>query len=562
MNQLYIGNLPVEATEESLRELFYERSKVVPKNVLVKKGGYAFVECPDEQTAKKAIELLNGFTFMNSELLVEPSVPQGRRSHSNKIHVSNIPNSFEWDQIRTLLTTFGEVQHCVKGPTKSENSYHVFVTYQTSDQAQQAFTELNGYEIEGLPLKVDFVMDQGHGNLGGRTNRGLSRSFPYSGNSPNSMRPTDFPLRILVFSDMVGAIIGRAGGTIRRISQESRARVDVHRKENAGSFEKVITIYGDPENCSLACKKILEVVQQEAENSSRGGIHDVNSYNMERIVTIVGKLENTSKAEQMISSKLRQSYENDLSSMAPQTLMFPGVHPMAMMSTMGGPGCPPAFRGTQAIPPYGMYNLPCMPQNYHPGSVLSNPQDPRKEQVFLYIPNTAVGAIIGTGGSSIRDMICSSGASIKIAQPDKDEPLVGQTERKVTIIGTSESQWKAQFMIFKKVSYEGFAGPQDIRLRVEIFVPSSQVGRVIGKGGQTIREMQRITQAMIKVSEESQNIQADETPICITGDFYSSQAAQHHIRTLVTRSQTVTHVPGCHGLLPTPPQSHCPGQAN
>ncbi|XP_022252325.1 insulin-like growth factor 2 mRNA-binding protein 1 [Limulus polyphemus] len=444
-------------------------------------------------------------------------------------------------------------------------------------------------------------MDQGYGNRGGRTNRGPFPLFPYSGNSPNPMRPTDFPLRILVFSDMVGAIIGRAGGTIRRISQESRARVDVHRKENAGSVEKVITIYGDPENCSLACKKILEVMQQEAENTSRGdiplkllahnnligrligksgntikgimektdtkitvssSIHDVNSFNMERIVTIVGKLENTSKAEQMISSKLRQSYENDLSSMAPQTFMFPGVHPMAMMSTMGGPGCPPAPRGTQTIPPYGMYNSPCMPVNYPPGSMSSQQQDPSKEQVFLYIPNTAVGAIIGTGGSSIRDMICSSGASIKVAQPNKDEPLEGQTERKVTIIGTPESQWKAQFMVFKKISYEGFAGPQDARLRVEIFVPSSQVGRIIGKGGQTVREMQRITQAAIKLPEESQNTQAEETPICIIGDFYSSQAAQRHIRALVTRSQTGTHAPGCHGLLPMPPRPPCPGQVN
>ena len=39
----------------------------------------------------------------------------------------------------------------------------------------------------------------------------------------------DFPLRVLVSSDMVGAIIGRAGSTIRNITQQSRARVDVHR---------------------------------------------------------------------------------------------------------------------------------------------------------------------------------------------------------------------------------------------------------------------------------------------------------------------------------------------
>ena len=68
---------------------------------------------------------------------------------------------------------------------------------------------------------------------------------------------------------MVGAIIGRQGSTIRQITQQSRARVDVHRKDNVGSLEKAITIYGNPENCTMACKKILEVMQQEANNTKK-----------------------------------------------------------------------------------------------------------------------------------------------------------------------------------------------------------------------------------------------------------------------------------------------------
>lgn len=45
--------------------------------------------------------------------------------------------------------------------------------------------------------------------------------------------------RILVPSDMVGAIIGKDGATIRGITQLTKARVDVHRRENVGSVEKV-----------------------------------------------------------------------------------------------------------------------------------------------------------------------------------------------------------------------------------------------------------------------------------------------------------------------------------
>lgn len=54
-----------------------------------------------------------------------------------------------------------------------------------------------------------------------------------------------------------------------------------------------------------------------------------------------------------------------------------------------------------------------MPASY-PGSVHSSQSDPNKETVLLYIPNPSVGAIIGTGGSTIREMISQSGASIKV----------------------------------------------------------------------------------------------------------------------------------------------------
>ena len=60
----------------------------------------------------------------------------------------------------------------------------------------------------------------------------------------------------------------------------------------------------------------------------------------------------------------------------------------------------------------------------------------------MYIPNSAVGAIIGTKGSHIRNMIRFSGATVKIApvEEGKDAPDMG--ERKVTVVGTPESQWK------------------------------------------------------------------------------------------------------------------------
>lgn len=139
----------------------------------------------------------------------------------------------------------------------------------------RAVTGLNGVEFEGNKLQVELYENKAQNNSSsGRRAGGGSSSrsrTQYGSNLPGGPgRQTDFPLRVLVASDMVGAIIGRQGTTIRQITQQSRARVDVHRKDNVGSLEKAITIYGNPDNCTAACKRILYVMQQEANNTNKG----------------------------------------------------------------------------------------------------------------------------------------------------------------------------------------------------------------------------------------------------------------------------------------------------
>ncbi len=53
---------------------------------------------------------------------------------------------------------------------------------------------------------------------------------------------------------MVGAIIGKDGATIRMITQLTKARVDVHRRENLGSAEKVcVCVRACVRACVCAC---------------------------------------------------------------------------------------------------------------------------------------------------------------------------------------------------------------------------------------------------------------------------------------------------------------------
>ncbi|XP_072930349.1 insulin-like growth factor 2 mRNA-binding protein 1 isoform X4 [Epargyreus clarus] len=519
MNKLYIGNLPMEADEAAVRSLFAEHSLAVA-DISVKRGGYAFVDFPDQSAADRAIDKLHGYSYCGLPLIVEPSVASKK----------------------------------------------------------MAINGLNGCELEGSRMKVEAAEGGSRGGRRGRPGGGRG-----GGAAGGGARPTDFPLRLLVQSDMVGAIIGRQGSTIRLITQQSRARVDVHRKDNVGSLEKAITIYGNPENCTNACKRILEVMQQEANNTNKGSvpcdptaeiclkilahnnligriigkggntikrimqetdtkitvssINDINSFNLERIITVKGTIENMAKAESQISAKLRQSYENDLQVLAPQSIMFPGLHPMAMMSTgRGFCGAPPPFPPPMYAPLAGQ------------GGATQGAGD-SQETTYLYIPNNAVGAIIGTKGSHIRNIIRFSNASVKIAPLEQEKGgevaagAAAQQERKVTIVGSPEAQWKAQYLIFEKMREEGFmSGSDDVRLTVEIVVASSQVGRIIGKGGQNVRELQRVTGSLIKLPEQppppagAQPHHDHETTVHIVGPFYSVQSAQRRIRAMVAQA--------------------------
>nr|XP_033331353.1 insulin-like growth factor 2 mRNA-binding protein 2 isoform X1 [Megalopta genalis] len=564
MSKLYVGNLPSDCNESALRQLFQDHN-LSCTTILVKRGGYAFIDCADQSVADRAIDKLNGYTYLGSSLVVEPSVASGpkKRGAGTKVLASNFPSHTRVEDIEALFGNCGQLQSVEKLSSRDPNTQTVLVVYETPEQAQQAVSQFNGHDYEGSALKVE--MSAAESRRRGRSQRS---GVAYSGVS-GSGRQTDFPLRILVQSDMVGAIIGRQGSTIRQITQMTRARVDVHRKDNVGAAEKAITIYGNPENCTNACKKILEVMQQEANSINnksteitlrilahnnligrmigKGGttikrimqdtdtkitvssINDINNFNVERIITVKGSIDNMSKAESMISNKLRQSYENDLQALTPQSTMFPGLHPMAMMSTasIGYNSRGPALYGSGHIPYPYQASLPTQQ---------GVPAADTQETVFLYIPNTSVGAIIGTRGSYIRNMIRFSGASVKIAPLEQDKPAEQQTERKVTIVGSPESQWKAQYLIFEKMREEGFAsGADDARLMIEILVPSAQVGRIIGKGGQNVRELQRVTGSVIKLSEQQTTSPSadEEATVHIIGPFFSVQSAQRRIRSMV-----------------------------
>ena len=79
--KLYVGNLPYDATEAELRELFAQAGEVSSVALPTDRDtgrprGFGFVEMASEDAARKAISLLNGRTLRDRQIKVNESQPR------------------------------------------------------------------------------------------------------------------------------------------------------------------------------------------------------------------------------------------------------------------------------------------------------------------------------------------------------------------------------------------------------------------------------------------------------------------------------------------------------
>ncbi|KAK7168858.1 hypothetical protein R3I93_004992 [Phoxinus phoxinus] len=586
MNKLYVGNLSPSVTVEDLKQLFGERKLPVTDQVLLK-SGYAFVDFPDQNWAIKAIETLSGKVELHGKVIeVDYSVPKKLRSR--KIQIRNIPPHLQWEVLDGLLAQYGTVENVEQVNTDTETAV-VNVTYSTKEEAKIAVEKLTGQTFEDYSFKVSYILDMdaapplpaARNRRGGRTSREQDSQPGTSGGSLGlRQKQPDFPLRMLVPTQFVGAIIGKEGLTIKNITKQTQSKVDIHRKENAGAAEKPITIHSTPEGCSAACRMIMDIMQKEADdtkvteeipmkilahNSLVGrligkegrnlkkieeetetkitisSLQDLTIYNPERTIIVKGSIEACCRAEVEIMRKLREAYENDIAAINQQTNLIPGLSLSALGIFSTGLSVLPQAAGPRGVPPIpptgynpflghssqlgGLYGVP-------PASAVSHQhtQAPEQEVVYLFIPTQAVGAIIGKKGQHIKQLARFAGASIKIAPAESPDV----TQRMVIITGPPEAQFKAQGRIFGKLKEENFfTAKEEVKLETHIKVPSSAAGRVIGKGGKTVNELQNLTSAEVIVPRDQTPDENDEVFVKISGHFFASQTAQRKIREII-----------------------------
>jgi RNA recognition motif-containing protein len=88
-NNLYVGNLSYDTTEDTLRTLFAEYGEIESVNLITdrytgRSRGFAFVEMSTEEAAQQAMSGMNGKQVDDREIKVDKAKPKSDSRSSDR----------------------------------------------------------------------------------------------------------------------------------------------------------------------------------------------------------------------------------------------------------------------------------------------------------------------------------------------------------------------------------------------------------------------------------------------------------------------------------------------
>ncbi|KAI3512978.1 hypothetical protein L1887_20301 [Cichorium endivia] len=161
----------------------------------------------------------------------------------------------------------------------------------------------------------------------------------------------------------------------------------------------------------------------------------------------------------------------------------------------------------------------------------------------MEVPSNKVGVLIGKGGDTIRTLQYSSGARIQITRDSEADP--DSLTRPVELIGSLENINKAERLIKDVIAEAEAGGSPSLVARgysahssggsgeqVHIQVPNEKVGVIIGKGGETIKNLQTRSGARIQLIPQHlpDGDQSRERTVRVTGDRKQIETAKELIK--------------------------------
>ncbi|XP_023837433.1 poly(rC)-binding protein 3 isoform X4 [Salvelinus sp. IW2-2015] len=312
---------------------------------------------------------------------------------------------------------------------------------------------------------------------------------------PNKVQPegglnVTLTIRLLMHGKEVGSIIGKKGETVKKMREESGARINI---SEGNCPERIVTITGPTDAIFKAFAMIAYKFEEDIINSMSNSPATSKPPVTLRLVvpasqcgSLIGKggskikemRESTGAQVQVAGDMLPNSTERAVTISGTPEAIIQCVKQICVVMLESPPkgatipyrpkpaSTPVIFSGGQAYTIQGQYAIPHPDQltKLHQLAMQQTPFTPLGQTTpafpgldtsppasthELTIPNDLIGCIIGRQGTKINEIRQMSGAQIKIANA-----MEGSSERQITITGTPANISLAQYLINARLTSE------------------------------------------------------------------------------------------------------------
>lgn len=153
-----------------------------------------------------------------------------------------------------------------------------------------------------------------------------------------------------------------------------------------------------------------------------------------------------------------------------------------------------------------------------------------RETVEMIVPANKAGLIIGSHGENLRRIEKQAQVKMQFDQQWQG----GENERKMVIIGFPEDIEEARRLVMEKITEEReFYKSRNNYDSIQIMIQNSKIGLIIGRGGETVKDLQERSGAKIFVNQDANTNSSYEKPVTISGDPEAIKLAQTMINDIL-----------------------------
>jgi len=269
--------------------------------------------------------------------------------------------------------------------------------------------------------------------------------------------------------------------------------------------------------------------------SEEGGDYDAAT-NGETVTNESKQLPNSNGGETHDTEAAASSNPERTETKAEDASAAPTAPDTAANTTTPNPGSNPGSTNNQVVAPESTQATASAPAGVPAGVPTSdtpaapvaaaNPAMEATIEEKGEVSTLYVGRVIGKGGEMIRDLQARSGCRI-----DVDQNVPDGAPRIITYRGTRSTIDFAKHLVQILCSEGGKEAelPLGKAIRKQIQVPGTVIGKIIGRGGEMIRELQSKSAAKIQVDHTGGGVDASHRQVTVTGTEQSVLKAEEMI---------------------------------